>query len=392
MTRATLLRTTLTIVLVLLGVRPANAQVRSEHVALDRADLSRARTLGALALGPSETGANVGIVEAPFAFTAVAVLADPGSDGSLTIRVSRDGRSWSAATLVPDDEPNPALNERGGAHRFALDRVSALHFPRITGDGPPRFLAFEYAGAQRPPSRVAFHFIDAGATPVGAGRLGPRGVDPTENVDPLTHPLKPIVVSRAHWGARPPRYPYTLTLAKHLAVHHTAGLGDGLAATTEQCAAQVRSIQAFHQDTRDWNDVGYSYLICGTGEIFQAREDEDDESDVWGAHDGFNRGSMSVSLMGYFHPPYNQIPSPAMLETLVRTLAWMADIRAIDPLDASLYEAFGSVRTNIYGHREVRPTDCPGEIIFAMKDILRAAVAETLTRFREERPESPTAR
>jgi hypothetical protein len=159
-------------------------------------------------------------------------------------------------------------------------------------------------------------------------------------------------------------------------------VSDGLASTTEECAAQVRGIQAFHQDTREWNDVGYSYLICGTGEVFQAREDDDDTTDVWGAHDGFNRGSMSVSLMGYFHPPYNQIPSPVMLDSLVRTLAWMADLRGVDPLDSSLYEAFGAVRTNIYGHREVRATDCPGDTIFAMKDSLRTAVAAALEQYR----------
>lgn len=83
----------------------------------------------------------------------------------------------------------------------------------------------------------------------------------------------------------------------------------------------------------------------------------------WGAHDGFNRGSMSVSLMGYFHPPYNQTPSPEMMASLVQTLSWMADIRGVDPLDASLDEAFGSVRTNIYGHREVRATECPGDAV-----------------------------
>ena len=113
-------------------------------------------------------------------------------------------------------------------------------------------------------------------------------------------------------------------------------------------------------------------------------------TDVWGAHDGFNRGSMSVSLMGYFHPPYNQPPTRAMLDSLVRTLAWMAAIRGVDPRGESLYEAFGEVRTNIYGHREVRATDCPGDTIFAMKDTLRSAVAETLELFRS--PASPGSR
>ena len=61
----------------------------------------------------------------------------------------------------------------------------------------------------------------------------------------------------------------------------------------------------------------------------------------------------------------------------------MADIRGVDPLDASLDEAFGSVRTNIYGHRKVRATECPGDTLFAMKDTVRVAVAELLARFRD---------
>ena len=322
------------------------------------------------------------MVEAPFPFTAVAGLANPGSDGELSVRVSRDGRVWSAEVTLPDEEPNPSLDERGQPHRFSLDRVSSLYFPNSAG-GPARFLAFTYKGGVKPPTRVTFHFIDAGTSPERPSRSH------SDTEDAPAHPLKPAIVSRAAWGARPPKYPYTLTLAKHLAVHHTAGIGDGLAQTTEQCAAQVRAIQAFHQDTRDWNDVGYSYLICGTGDVFQAREDDDDATDVWGAHDGFNRGSMSVSLMGYFHPPYNQIPSEPMMGSLIQTLAWMADIRAIDPLDSSLYEAYGAVRTNIYGHREVRATECPGDTIFALKDSVRSAVAEVLVRFREDA--GPTA-
>ncbi len=317
--------------------------------------------------------AGFSLVEAPFPFSAVAVLANSGSDGELNIRVSADGREWSSPTRVPDDEPNPPLDERGRAHAFALDRVSSLYFPRSDPGAPARFLAFEFAHARNPPARVIVHFIDAGASPEPRPRARAADAD---------HPLKPPLVSRAAWGARPPRYPYTLTLANHLAIHHTAGVSDGAAATTEECAAQVRAIQAFHQDTREWNDIGYSYLICGTGEVFQAREDDDDATDVWGAHDGFNRGSMSVSLMGYFHPPYNQVPAAPMLDSLVRTLSWMADIRAVDPLDSSLYAAFGAVRTHIYGHREVRATDCPGDVVFAMKDSLRLAVAATLDQYR----------
>lgn len=358
-----------------LAAAPGSAEVRSIHVVLDRTDLARARTMAARTKAFDASTTGLSIVEAPFPFTAVAALANAGSDGALSVRVSRDGVLWSRPAVVPDDDPNPPLNERGQAHPFALDRVSVLFFPQAPG-GPARFLAFEFTGARNPPDRVAFHFIDAGAPPKRPSRSR-AAVD-----EPGLHPLKPALVSRADWGARPPKYPYSYTLAKHFAIHHTAGLGDGLASTTDQCAAQVRAIQVFHQDSRGWNDVGYSYLVCGTGEVFQAREDDDDATDLWGAHDGFNRGSMSVSLMGYFHPPYNQVPSAAMMDSLARTLAWMADLRGADPLDSSLYEAFGSVRTNIYGHREVRATDCPGDTIFALKDGVRAWVAGLLAHYR----------
>ena len=360
---------------------PAAGAVRSMHLVLDREALSRARSFrGAI---PSLSSSSLSVVEAPFAFTAVAALANTGSDGALFVRTSVDGKTWSAESFLPDDEPNQPFDERGGVQPFALDRVSALHFPPANG-AAPRFLAFGFRDATNPPSRVAFHFIDAGASPEprmqSLGYKAAPGSAAATGLD--VHLLKPALVLRDQWGARPPKYEYTLTIADHLAVHHTAGVGDGLAATTEECAAQVRAIQVFHQDSRGWNDAGYSYLICGTGEVFQAREDDDDATDVWGAHDGFNRGSMSVSLLGYFHPPYNQIPSPLMLDSLIETLAWMADLRGVDPWGESLYEAFGAVRTNIYGHREVRATDCPGDTIFAMKDVIRASVAETLARFR----------
>ena len=360
----------------------AVGETRSAHVVLDGDGLARARSVGGHA-GSSAFLGSASVVEAPFGFTAVAVLMNSGSDGALFVRTSADGKAWTAESLLPDDEPNQAFDERGQTQLFALDRVSALHFPRRAERENPRFLAFEFKDAANPPSRVAFHFIDAGPSPDRRPRSGALtrpsagGVQGQEG-----RPLKPPLVRRDEWGARPPKYAYTLTIADHLAVHHTAGVGDGLAATTDECAAQVRGIQIFHQDSRGWNDIGYSYLICGTGEVFQAREDDDDTTDIWGAHDGFNRGSMSVSLMGYFHPPYNQTPSPAMLGSLVRTLAWMADVRGVDPRGESLYEAFGEVRTNIYGHREVRATDCPGDTIFAMKDALRSAVAETLELFR----------
>ena len=121
---------------------------------------------------------------------------------------------------------------------------------------------------------------------------------------------------------------------------------------------RLRAIQAFHMGTNGWNDIGYAWAVCPHGDVFQAREDDDDTTDVQGAHDGFNRGSTGITLFGYFHPPVNHHPTEAQLSALVDLVAWIARLREIDPLGRSSYEAFGAPVDNVYGHREVKETSC----------------------------------
>lgn len=61
-------------------------------------------------------------------------------------------------------------------------------------------------------------------------------------------------------------------------------------------------------------------------------------------------------------------------------MAWIAGRRGIDPLGRGLYEAFGAPVDNVYGHREVKATDCPGDHLFALKEVIRESVAERLLR------------
>lgn len=77
-------------------------------------------------------------------------------------------------------------------------------------------------------------------------------------------------VSRAKWGARAPR-PGIET------INPTGGVGEhyegphmGVFAHTK-CAGKVRQIQNFHMDTRGWNDIAYSYLVCPHGYVFEGR-------------------------------------------------------------------------------------------------------------------------
>ncbi len=116
-----------------------------------------------------------------------------------------------------------------------------------------------------------------------------------------------------------------------------------------------------------WSDIGYNYLVCPTGDIFAGREDTNNSSDVVGAHDSRNRGSVGVNGLGYYHPPYNQSPTNAMIDGFADLFAWIADRRGIDPSGSSFYSAHGATMQNIYGHRQVSATACPGDGLFAFK-------------------------
>ena len=65
--------------------------------------------------------------------------------------------------------------------------------------------------------------------------------------------MRPLV-RRADWGAKPPKgRPKEMAApVKYLFLHHSAGK-DGDART-------VRAIQSFHQQSRGWSDIAYTWL------------------------------------------------------------------------------------------------------------------------------------
>src|SRR5687767_4703415 len=77
-------------------------------------------------------------------------------------------------------------------------------------------------------------------------------------------------VSRAQWGARPPRSTSRIGAPYWVALHWE-GPKMGWPWDHSQCAAKVRSIQKFHMDSRGWADIAYSALYCGHGYVFEGR-------------------------------------------------------------------------------------------------------------------------
>lgn len=81
------------------------------------------------------------------------------------------------------------------------------------------------------------------------------------------------LVTRAQWGARDYRRPNGATgysrARRGVKVHYLGAAYTDRPHT--QCAAYVRHIQTLHMDERGWSDIGYSFLVCTHGWVYEGR-------------------------------------------------------------------------------------------------------------------------
>jgi hypothetical protein len=186
---------------------------------------------------------------------------------------------------------------------------------------------------------------------------------------------KPQVYDRASWNADPAQCGSSYCNTTHMAIHHTASSADYAASTWSQAAANVKSIQAYHMYTNGWCDIGYNYLVTKEGWLFEGRGGGDN---VKAAHDGFNCGSMGVASLGYFHSPVNNPPTAAQLDALEELGAWKCDQQSIDPFGSSWYAGYGGVMDNVYGHRDVKATACPGDLLYPKLGEIKSGIQARL--------------
>lgn len=112
--------------------------------------------------------------------------------------------------------------------------------------------------------------------------------------------------------------------------------------------ARLRNEAAVH-----YNNLGpglqYHYSIDNVGEIFWVRPHE---ATLWHAGNlAVNRTSLAIKLDGYFHPGINQVPTKEQLEALQQLL---------DKL-CFQHPEFPATQQNVFGHREIVGTACPGD-------------------------------
>jgi hypothetical protein len=159
---------------------------------------------------------------------------------------------------------------------------------------------------------------------------------------------------------------------KKIIVHHTDSdirdLNGDLKTDGQDFAAMVRAIYRFHAVTRGWGDIGYNYLIDPLGNVYEGRYGGDK---VIGAHaQCFNNGTIGISIIGNYQD--NPVPQPA-LDSLVSLIALKSSQFNIDPQGTSSFR--GKDLFNVLGHRDVRPTTCPGDQLYSLLPKIRERAA-----------------
>ncbi|MBI4127488.1 MAG: N-acetylmuramoyl-L-alanine amidase [Parcubacteria group bacterium] len=181
-------------------------------------------------------------------------------------------------------------------------------------------------------------------------------------------------------------WPASYAPLQKVIIHHTATTSpiDSAARAREV----VRAIYMFHAVTRGWGDIGYNYLIDPFGTIYEGRYGGDR---VVGAHTyndkeriGYNTGTIGIALLGNFE---NTLPTPEALKALSDLIGYKLGTLApkVDPTATSSFRAVGGYQSpilpNVFAHKDVDATLCPGQNLYSDLDTIRAQAKLTFDQF-----------
>ena len=335
------------------GAPPAAAQSdagltrSSRWVEAEEVGVARAEAIGEIVPEPI-------VFATPWPATAVAPhwsgKERPGA--TIELAYSADGERWSDPLTVGEDGDSGRPGK--GGRRYGP--------PIVTGQAAfVRYRSFNAAGRPAAILGLAWESIDAA--------VGPGSLVTAQEAAATPSAGNPPVITRAAWGADeslrfangweiwPPEY----APVAHAIVHHsdTVNYEDPLVA--------IRSIYYYHAVTRGWGDIGYNRLVDYLGNVYEGRAGG--EGVVGGHAAGYNVGTFGVCTIGRFH---GEEPTPEMGRALVAAVAWAT--RALDPLAEAPFADIAGLPT-ICAHRDVNPTSCPGDALYADLGWLREEVA-----------------
>lgn len=157
------------------------------------------------------------------------------------------------------------------------------------------------------------------------------------------------LVTRAQWGARDYRLPNGATLysgqRRGVKLHY---LGTAYSDRAhDRCDDYVRQIQAQHMDGNGWSDIGYSFVVCTHGYVYEGR--------------GLRRRNSANGNTTLNNQDY-------------AVLLLVGSSGLTQPTDAQLHGARdaidycrreGPAGTWLGGHRDGYATSCPGDAVYA---------------------------
>ncbi|MFM9703581.1 N-acetylmuramoyl-L-alanine amidase [Streptomyces galilaeus] len=157
------------------------------------------------------------------------------------------------------------------------------------------------------------------------------------------------LVTRSQWGARAYRTPNGATPysrpRRGVKLHY---LGTPYTDRThDRCDDYVRQLQAQHMDGNGWSDIGYSFLVCTHGYVYEGR--------------GLKRRNSANGSTTLNDQDYAVCLLVGSSELTKPTSAQLDGTR-----DAIEYcRTSGPAGTWLGGHRDGYATACPGDVVYA---------------------------
>ncbi|MPZ60332.1 MAG: hypothetical protein GEU93_03355 [Propionibacteriales bacterium] len=284
----------------------------------------------------------------------------------LQVRVREDAEwtGWGELEYEPEEGPS-------GAEALAATRDGTA--PAWVGDADG-VQARVFSSSGEAPQDLQVSMIDADASPTD------ESPDQLATSDTTTDDVttsgsrftpRPDMISRRGWGADPsltsqcdsPRAANTVRL---VFVHHTVNSNEY---TRSEAVRIVRSVYAYHTQSRGWCDIGYNFLVDRFGRIYEGRRGGVNVP-IRGAHvSDFNTGSSGMALIGNFE---NTRPSKRMRGGLRRLVSWK--LASFYRYPRATITMHGQRLRVISGHRDAGTTACPGRYVYQWLPTLRQQV------------------
>jgi N-acetylmuramoyl-L-alanine amidase len=145
-------------------------------------------------------------------------------------------------------------------------------------------------------------------------------------------------------------------------IHHTANAMPGDHQPDPDEIKEMQAIQNYHMDVKGWSDIAYSFVIFDDGSIYEGRG--------WGIKGGHTENHNSISHGICFAGNF-ELEKPTLLS--LDSCRWLI-ARGIELGKI----AKGTQPTG--GHRDTKPTACPGDNLYAKLSYLRQPWEDEVTR------------